>query len=308
MTPATPGAFAAKQGVVVMAYGTPASTDEIEAYYTHIRGGRPPEPEQLADLERRYGDLGGVSPMAERTRAQVDGIAAALGNEYAVSLGQKHSYPFIEDAVTGLCEDGVNDIVGLVLAPHFSAASVGLYLERAAATSSQFGVGFTGIESWNSLEAWLDFNARAVTKSVNRMPERTTVVFTAHSLPESVLAGDPYADELQHSANAIARRASLAISGWSLGWQSAAKSPMPWRGPDISEIIADIAETGRADGVVVCPQGFTCDHLEVLHDIDIVARDVAKQVGLEFARTDVVNADPTVMSALADLIRGAFPA
>lgn len=293
-------------GVVVMAYGTPASPDEVEPYYTHIRGGRPPEPEQLADLQRRYGDLGGVSPMAQRTRAQVDAIAAALGDEYTVRLGQKHSGPFIEDAVVDLCAQGVTEIVGLVLAPHYSAASVGQYLERAAATAADHGADFRGIESWNSLEAWLEFNTRALKAALEPMPERTKVIFTAHSLPESALVDDPYADQLHDSAEAIARRAGLATwSGWGLGWQSAARSPVPWRGPDISVIIADLAETGRADGIVVCPQGFTCDHLEVLHDIDIVARQAAAEVGLEFARTEVVNDDPQVMSGLAGLIREA---
>ncbi len=290
-------------GVVVMAYGSPGSTEEIEAYYTHIRGGQAPEPTQLADLGRRYAEIGGVSPMTERTRAQVDAITAALGDGFVVQLGQKHSAPFIEDGVNQLASTPVDRIVGLVLAPHYSASSVGQYLERAATAAAAHGIPFSGIESWHLLDELLDFNAAAVTVALASMPEKTKVIFTAHSLPEGSLEDDPYSDQLHDSAAAVARRANLRTwAGWGLGWQSAARTPAPWRGPDISVIIRDLAETGRSEGILVCPQGFTSDHLEVLHDLDIVARQTAGEVDLEFGRTDVVNADDTVMSALAELV------
>ena len=295
-------------GLVVMAYGTPSSPQEIEAYYTHIRRGRPPSAEQLAELTGRYQAIGGVSPLAERTRAQVAALAGALGEGWRVELGNKHASPFLEDAVAALAGPGPGDrpdrLIGLVLAPHYSRGSVGEYHARAAAVAGEYGVPYTPIESWHALPAWIDAQAARVRSGLAALPAATKVLFTAHSLPERVLEGDPYPDELRASAAAVAEQAGLGTwDGWTLAWQSAGRTPEPWRGPDVAEVIRDLGATGRAEGVLVCPQGFVSDHLEVLYDLDIGARGVAGEAGLAFGRTESINDDPGVMSALADLVR-----
>ena len=297
-------------GVVVMAYGTPASPEDIEAYYTHIRRGRPPTEEQLADLVARYRAIGGISPLAERTAAQLRAIGTQLeqrdAGEFVVRLGQKHAAPFVEDGVAELSAVGVDRIVGVVLAPHYSGFSVGQYHERAGAATAEAGLPFAGVPHWHLTEGFLAHQAASATERLATLPDRSVVVFTAHSLPERVLEGDPYPDELRESAAAIADRVGLdRWSGWSLGWQSAGRTPEPWRGPDILEIIRDLSGTGAADGILVVPQGFTADHLEVLYDLDIEAAGVAAEVGLAFARTDVVNDDPVVAGDLADLVLAA---
>ena len=302
-------------GLVVMAYGTPAALDQVEAYYTDIRRGRPPSAEQLADLVGRYQAIGGVSPLTERTRAQVAGISAALDaaepGGWRVELGNKHAAPFVEDAVAALAAREPGDcrpdrVVGLVLAPHYARASVGDYHRRAAATAAEYGVPYTPVESWHALDAWRDAQAARVRAALADLPARTKVLFTAHSLPERALEGDPYPDELRTSAAAIADRVGLdRWAGWTLAWQSAGRTPEPWRGPDVTQVIRDLAETGRADGVLVCPQGFVSDHLEVLYDLDIDARRVAEEAGLAFARTASINDEPAVTSALAELVRSA---
>jgi protoporphyrin/coproporphyrin ferrochelatase len=301
-------------GLVVMAYGTPSAPGEIEAYYTHIRRGRPPSSEQLAELAHRYRAIGGVSPLAERTRAQADALRRALdGAEpggWRVELGNKHAPPFVEDAVADLADRSAPDrpdrLVGLVLAPHWSRASVGEYHARAAAVAAEHGLPYTPIESWHDLHAWIEAQARRVRDGLAALPDRTLVLFTAHSLPERVLAGDPYPDELRASAAAIAKSAGVDVDDtWTLAWQSAGRTPEPWRGPDVTEVIRDVGATGRAEGVLVCPQGFVSDHLEVLYDLDVDARRVAEVAGLAFARTASINDEPAVMAALADLVRTA---
>ncbi len=293
-------------GVLVMAYGTPASPEDVEPYYTHIRRGRPPTPELLADLQRRYDALGGVSPLAQRTEAQRLAIEHALDarapGRYRVMLGQKHAAPFIEDAVIALAAQGVTHTVGLVLAPHYSGFSVGQYHERARVAAEKEGIVHIGIDRWHLEPAYLAFLTAAVREAQAALPKRHEVVFTAHSLPERVLADDPYPDELRESAAAVADLAGLACTAWSVAWQSAGATPEPWRGPDILEVIRDLGARDTCDGVLVCAQGFTSDHLEVLYDLDIQARGVADEVGLAFARTRSLNDDPTVMAALADRI------
>lgn len=295
-------------GLVVMAYGTPRRPEDVESYYTHIRRGRPPTPEQLADLTRRYDAIGGISPLGARTEAQRAALASALGDGFEVVLGQKHAAPFIEDAVTQLATSGVDQIVGLVLAPHFSRGSVGQYHERAAevAAAASPAIPYTPIDSWHLEEAYLTFLADAVREARATLPAKHKVLFTAHSLPERVLEGDPYPDQLRESAAAVAARVGLLPwPDWALGWQSAGRTPEPWRGPDILEIIRELAATGRSEGVLVCAQGFTSDHLEVLYDLDIEAAHLAQDLGLAFARTRSLNDDPEVMQALAERVRRA---
>jgi ferrochelatase len=298
-------------GVVVMAYGTPASPADVEAYYTHIRRDHAPTAEQLADLVRRYDAIGGTSPLAERTEAQRAGLAAALEarapGRCRVVLGQKHAPPFIEDAVTSLADDGVPGLVGLVLAPHFSQASVGQYEDRLVAAASTRSVRVETIDSWHLEPAYLDFLVHAVRVALASLPERTKVLFTAHSLPERALVDDPYPAQLHESAAAVAKVLGLSESGWSIAWQSAGRTPEPWRGPDVLEVILELAATGEADGVLVCPQGFVSDHLEVVYDLDIEAAAVAADVGLAFARTRVLNDEPAVLGQLADRILAVAP-
>ncbi len=292
-------------GALVMAYGTPASPEDVTAYYTHVRGGRAPPPELLADLQRRYRAIGGTSPLAQRTRAQVEGIRAALeGEGIVVALGQKHSAPFIEDGVASLLDAGVGRVIGLVLAPHYSALSVGQYHRRAEAACAR--AHYVGVERWHTDPVLIELLARRVNDARRRLPLGVSVevLVTAHSLPERALALDTpsYPDQLRQTAEAIAARAGL--SRWRLAWQSAGRTHEPWIGPDILEVIRALPATG-VEAVLVCPAGFVSEHLEVLYDIDLEARQVAEDVGLQLVRTASLDDDPRFLAMLADTIRAA---
>lgn len=297
-----------RTGVLVMAYGTPASPDDVAAYYTHIRRGRAPTPELLADLQRRYDAIGGISPLAARTRAQADGIAAALGDGYAVALGQKHAAPFVEDGMADLSATGVSQVVGLVLAPHYSALSVGQYHERAAASAAGHGLPYRGIGSWHVHPLLVDLLAERVVAAAGRLAPADGVLvetlFTAHSLPEQALTlDDPsYPDQLRETAESVA--AVAGIDRWRTAWQSAGRTADPWIGPDILEVLRALPAEG-VGGVVVCPAGFVSDHLEVLFDVDIEARGVAEAAGLHLERTASFNDDPRFVGLLAGLVRDA---
>jgi ferrochelatase len=306
MTSTTPTA------VLLMAYGTPRTREEIEPYYTDIRRGRPPTPEALADLTARYDALGGTSPLAARTEAQRDALQHALDQaapgQYVVALGLKHAEPKVEAAVDALAAQGFRRIVGLVLAPHYSAYSVGQYHERAASAAAPHGIAFTGIDSWATEPAFVSFVAADLKAKLATMPTDTKVLFTAHSLPQRIIAaGDRYPDELRSTAEAVAAACGLSQwNRWAIAWQSAGRTPEPWLGPDILQVIDDLgsaendADTPR--GLLVSAVGFVSDHLEVLYDLDIEASARAATHGLAFARTACVNDDPTVMAALAQRV------
>ena len=297
-----------KTAVLLMAYGTPRTPDEIEPYYTDIRRGRAPTPEQLADLIARYDAIGGISPLAARTEAQRDALQSALNaiapDTYEVVLGLKHAEPMIETAVNDLATRGFQHIIGLVLAPHYSSFSIGQYMGRARAASEPHGMTVASIDSWATEPAFVEFLAADLRTRLCSMPTNTKVLFTAHSLPQRIIdAGDPYPDELRSTAEAVAAAAGLdSWSSWSIAWQSAGRTPEPWIGPDILAVIDDLAESENASGVIVCACGFVADHLEVLFDLDIEAKQHAEAKGLAFDRTNCVNDDATIMQALAQRV------
>lgn len=298
-------------GVLLMAYGTPRAPEEILPYYTDIRRGRPPTPELLAELTARYEAIGGLSPLAELTEAQRDALQRELDviapGGYEVVLGLKHADPKIEAAVDELAARGFHRVVGVVLAPHYSAYSIGQYLGRTRDAAAPHGITVAGVESWATEPAFVDFLVDDLQTRLAAMPDRTLVLFTAHSLPERIVAtGDPYPDELRSTAEAVAGRLGLQEgSGWRLAWQSAGRTPEPWLGPDVLEVIDELGDDPDVDGLVVSAVGFVADHLEVLYDLDIEAAHRAEERGLAFDRTACVNDDPGVMAALAERVHAA---
>ena len=301
-----------KTAVLLMAYGTPRSREEILPYYTDIRRGRPPTEEQLNDLTARYEAIGGLSPLAALTEAQRDALQTALNNiapnTYHVALGLKHAAPMIEDAVQQLATEGFTKIVALVLAPHFSSFSIGQYIDRATTAAAPHGISVVGITSWATEEAFIEFLASDMSAKLASMPANTHVLFTAHSLPQRIIdAGDPYPAELRSTAVAVAAKVGLTENTqWSIAWQSAGRTPEPWIGPDILDVIDQLAtQPTPAAGVLVSACGFVADHLEVLFDLDIEASHRAEQHGLAFARTECVNDNGAIMNALAHRVHAA---
>ena len=306
---------AQRTAVVVMAYGTPRTKDEILPYYTDIRRGRPPTDEALQDLINRYEAIGGLSPLKKLTEDQRDALQRELDaiqpGHFQVFLGLKHATPFVEEAVADIVQQGFTRIVGLVLAPHYSSYSIGQYMGRVREAAAPHGIEVTGVESWARNDEFIDFLATDMKKKLASLPERTKVLFTAHSLPQRIIdGGDPYPDELRATAELVAERAGLTRwSQWSIAWQSAGRTPEPWIGPDILEVIDSIGTIRTSeepiDGVLVSACGFVADHLEVLYDLDIEAAHRAETHGLAFARTACVNDDAKVMASLARMVANA---
>jgi protoporphyrin/coproporphyrin ferrochelatase len=263
----------------------------------------------LAELEGRYRAIGGVSPLAERTRAQVDAVRHALGTRapgrYHVAFGAKHTDPLIEEAAGALATAGLERVVGLVLTPHGSSLGSQEYFDRAEAALA--GTPFVAVAPWYGQPGFVALLAARVTDALaaasgeGPQTARSTVVFTAHSLPERIRrSGDSYPEQLAESAELVARAAGL--DRWLVAWQSAGRTPEPWLGPDVRDEVRRLAHEGATDTVVVCPIGFVADHLEVLYDLDVELAAVAAEAGVGYVRTASLNDDPAFVSVLADVI------
>jgi ferrochelatase len=282
--------------VVLMAYGSPSTADDIRPYFEDIRGGRPVSDEAVAELAERYRRIGGRSPLDEVTEAQRVALARELG--IPVFVGMKHWRPRIAEAVERALESGAKRIVGVVLAPHYSRMSVGEYRERLESALEGRAAELVLVESWHDDPGFVDVVADRVRGT------DAWVVFTAHSLPERILAGgDPYRDQLLETSRLVAERAGLG-ERWSFAFQSASATGEPWLGPDILEELERLAGQGEGK-VLVAPVGFVSDHLEILWDLDIAARDKAQELGLQCERTDSLNDDPRFVSALAGIVERA---
>ena len=304
-----------RSAVLLMAYGTPDSLDAVGDYFTHIRGGRTPSPEAVANLRRRYEALGGRTPLLETTEDVARRLEASLaagarpGAAPRVYVGMKHWHPFIAETMRRMAEDGVREITGLVLAPHYSRMSVGGYRkyvdEGNKALGEPFDIRF--IDRWWNRPEFIEMMTALVRAGLAKFPESergaVTVVFSAHSLPERIREwNDPYEAELSASADAVA--SSAGLPGWRWAWQSAGGSGEPWLGPDILEYLDELHAEGVRN-VLQVPIGFVSDHLEVLYDIDVEAKGKAASLGMRLERTELPNASPALVHTLAAAVRGA---
>jgi protoporphyrin/coproporphyrin ferrochelatase len=286
-----------KQAVVLMAYGSPERLADVPAYYADIRGGRPVAPEHLADLVERYRRLGiedssPLNAITEETRA-------ALEDELGLPVftGMKHWTPRIADAADQAVSTGADEIVGLVLAPHYSALSIAGYreqLERGVARRAEIRF----VESWHDEPGFVELLADRVRGT------GAHVVFTAHSLPARILEqGDPYKDQLLETSRLVAEAAGLGE--WSFSFQSESPTGEPWLAPDILDHLEALRRQG-VERVLVCPVGFVSDHLEIRWDLDVEAQEKAAELGVQLERIEMPNADPAFVRTLAAIVKRAL--
>ena len=288
-----------------MAYGSPASLEGVGAYYTHIRAGWKPSPEQLEDLVGRYRAIGGPSPLLRITVKQASGLQASLsgsGSETRVYAGMKHSAPFIGDVVKRARSEGVDELLCIALAPHYSSISIGGYMRAVEEAKGGLGRGFdvTFVKSWHAYPKLVSMWAQRITSACQRAGADPSLVFSAHSLPERIIAeGDPYKDQLLETSRLIAKQAGW--NDWSFAFQSASKTGEPWLGPDILECLDRLYEAGKRS-FLLAPIGFVSDHLEIFYDIDVECKDWATKRGARLTRCELPNDSQDLVGCLREIV------
>jgi len=299
-------------GVLLMTYGSAVTADDVPAYLRSVYRGRDPDPALVAEFQRRY-RLVGRSPLVDITRAQGAALQQLLDAEagpgrYRVEVGMLHSAPWIADAVDRLAAAGVRRLLGIVLAPQFSPIIMGGYGRAVDAAAPALGpdAAVTVAGPWHDTPGFLDSLADRVGDALDRLHGRglvgVPVVFTAHSLPKAVVDRDPgYLDQLRDTVDAVVARAGLDPGRWQFAYQSAGHTPEEWLKPDLKDLLPGIRAAGHA-GVLVVPVQFLADHLEILYDIDVAAREEAEEAGLEFHRIELPNTSPAFIRALAQVV------
>jgi ferrochelatase len=305
-------------GILFMAYGSPDSLDQMEPYLIDVREGRPPTPELVAEIRRRYASIGGRSPLLDWTKAQANAVAELLNREHASQrlhfrayVGMRHWEPRIGRAVESMAADGIRRAIALVMAPHSSRMSVGKYFEQLEKSLAEkdADILFARIENWHDHPGLIAALAERYFEARGRFATASDpyVIFTAHSLPARILeVGDPYDAQLRATSRILADLLELRDGRWQFCYQSAGASAVPWLGPQIEAVIEELAQKGEKDLLVV-PIGFVCDHVEVLYDIDIGCQQIARRHGAHLERSPSLNTSPTFIRALADLVLEALP-
>ena len=296
-------------GVLLLAHGGPNSLEDIEPFLLNIRGGRAFPPHLLAEIRDRYRQIGGRSPLLEISRRQAHALEQALpadGRRFRVYLGMRNWHPFIRDTVAEMARDGVGRALALCLAPQNSRMSVGLYFQRVREAlrevPAEFPVSF--VESWHQepllIEAFSEKTREALAAFPGEREQPPVVIFTAHSLPEKILAdGDPYDHEVRATAVAVAERCGL--TGWRFAYQSQGATAEAWLGPTVESLLDELSQAARRR-VLLVPIGFVSDHVEILWDIDIAFRKFAEARGILLRRTESLNDSPAFIRALASVV------
>ncbi len=299
-----------KHGVLLMTYGSATTAADVPQYLASVYRGRTPSPEVVAEFERRY-NLIGRSPLVEITLRQAELLQARLnqtqGEEWVVRAGMQHLLPSIDSAAAELADARCDDVLGLVLAPQFSAEIMGGYVHAfdAAMAAHLPSARATLVRSWSRSEPFLGLLARLVQEALARIPElaeTVPILFTAHSLPRSVVERDPaYVEELKWTASELARRLLLPSARWQFAYQSAGHTPEEWLTPDFKDLMPEMARRGLRD-VLVVPLQFLSDHLEILYDIDIAAGEEASAAGMRMHRIELPNVRADFITCLARVV------
>jgi protoporphyrin/coproporphyrin ferrochelatase len=294
--------------VILMAYGSPNSLDEVSDYLAQVRGGRGSSLDEVEHLKNRYQRVGGRTPLLQITKAQSDALEKKLVGEglpARVSYGMKHWHPFVEDVVEKIDLDNPLVLIGLALAPHYSKLSIGGYEDsvRRGLAKKNSSRPFIMVKSWHLQPSLIKALSSRVGNKLREMGDsgETALVFTAHSLPvRAVSEDDPYKVQLLQTSKLVAEEAR--VTKWDFAFQSASGPPGTWLGPSLKEKISELSRNGTKQ-ILVCPVGFVSDHLEILYDLDVEAKEFADSKGILLDRTQSLNDDPGLIEALAATVR-----
>ena len=298
------------QAVLLIAFGGPTSPEEIRPFLGRVLRGIRIPPERLEEVAHHYEAVGGKSPLNEITFRQADALKKVLrenGIRLPVYVGMRNARPFFRETLDEMTAEGVRQALGFILSSHQSEASWQRYQKDIAEAQEELGGAVPTVHfcpGWHSHPLFIQTWVEQIESSLNLLPAKNRpsvpLIFTAHSLPIAMANQSPYVTQIEETAQLIADR--IGHRRWSIAYQSRSGKPTdPWLEPNINKMIRDLAAQG-ASSVLVAPIGFVCDHVEVLYDLDIEARKIAAELGVEMLRASCPNDYPTFIQMMFDIV------
>jgi ferrochelatase len=296
------------KALLLLAFGGPRSLDEVEFLLTRLFQGRKPSPDQIERVKERYRLIGGFSPLLNITQEQARGLEEELKNRgysFKSYVGMRYGYPLIEETLKEILRDGITEIIALPMAPFQSRASTGAYMEKVNRSKTLLGkeVSISFVVGWHLHPLFIEAVRQRIEEGLKEFDEeerkRVHLLFTAHSLPKSIIEKDPYAEEIGASIQGVLEK--LEPFPWHLAYQSKGGGPEEWVGPDVESVLGELSKE-KIREVLIVPIGFVSDHIEILYDIDILYQNKAKSLGMRLKRTPSLNFSKRFIEALATIV------
>ena len=288
----------------------PCPGREAACFVRAVVGERPGAQARIEEVAAHYDVFGGFSPFNDLTLQQAVGVSAALqakGHRVPVRVGMRFWPPYLDTVLTDMADMGCSHLLGVILSPFQCAASWEHYQQSVAdgvAALGERGPQMTYLSPWHTqegfVEAIADRIAQAAASLGRTRGSEAALVYTAHAIPEAMADRAPYARQFRETADAVTDL--LGLREHRIAYQSQVTgTPIPWLQPDINNVIEQVREDGFRDAIVA-PIGFICDHMEVLYDLDVQAKETAEAAGLGYVRSGTVSNHPAFVAMLGDLI------
>jgi ferrochelatase len=298
------------QAILLIAFGGPASPQEIRPFLERVTQGYPIPRARLEEVVHHYEAVGGKSPLNEITQRQAAALQELLaqrGVKLPVYIGLRNSKPFFVETLEQMKKDRVRRALGFILSTHRTEASWDRYQRNIADAQADIGPDVPQIDycpQWHEhplfIQTWVEAIEGELAKLTANERQAVPLIFTAHSLPLPMAGRSPYVEQLQTSARSIAEK--LVHPNWSVAYQSRSGGPAhAWLEPGIGDTIRAQAARGIKQ-LIIAPIGFVCDHVEVLYDLDIEAKKIAEDCGLRLLRASCPNDHPTFIQMMANVI------
>ncbi|MGO8990910.1 MAG: ferrochelatase [bacterium] len=296
------------KALLLLAFGGPRSLDDVEPFLTRLFRGRKPSSEQLERIKERYRLIGGCSPLPEITFKQATALENSLnakGYPFKSYVGMRYGHPLIEHTLKKILDDGLREIIALPMTPFRSRASTGAYIEELNQVNRNLGekIEVSSVEGWHLhrlfIEAIREKIKEGLMQFVPQERKKVHLIFSAHSLPKSLIEDDSYVKDMEESVKEVIK--GIEPLPWHIAFQSKGMEPSEWLGPDVESVLEELAKE-KIREVLIDPIGFVSDHIEILYDIDILYRDKAKLLKMELKRAPSLNFSKGFIEALTAIV------
>jgi len=296
------------KALLLLAFGGPRSLDEVGSFLTRLFKGRKPSPEQLERVKEHYHLIGGCSPLPEITFKQAKALENSLnskGHPFKSYVGMRYGHPLIEETLMEILRDGIQEVVAIPMAPFRSRASTGAYIEEVNQTRKNIGgrMEISFVEGWHLHPLFIGAIQEKIGEGLAQFtPEermRVHLIFSAHSLPKSLVENEPYVKDMEESVREVLKK--IEPLPWHIAFQSRGMGPEEWVGPDVESVLAELSQQEVRE-ILVVPIGFVSDHIEILYDIDILYQNKAKLLGVLLKRVPSLNASEKFIEALSKIV------